>query len=286
MKATMNYNQIVNMLYGYGQGYCGLTKEQYEQKKESFKTIISEASTKDFIVTLTDGTALTLRLFVSDCDNVCFYAKGARSKGYMINLGKVERIEAKLKKDQDKFKTFHRNCEKAASLLAISGLWPEIRKRMEVMAAMPVEEYNRLMTLWQVYDELYSHRELTYDERDRLQEEKRKEYEAYFTERGATGDWYHFRQLSDNKQIVSIPYGKWNQDVRQRVEKALERARQAEGDYEQETARWRGSYDFSVGVRKRNGELMGWYSAEYKNCGNGHYYLLLDATHAIYCEDD
>ena len=71
--------------------------------------------------------------------------------------------------------------------------------------------------LWQVYDELFSHRELTYDERDRLQEEKRKEYEAYFTERGATGDWYHFRQLSDNKQIVSIPYGKWNQDIRQNI---------------------------------------------------------------------
>lgn len=286
MATTRNYDALAMTLAVWTGQYNNPSRER-DEKEQQFKTIISEErkhGNKVFTLVLTDGTTAHLRLFISSDQDVCFFAKGKRTKGYRLNIDKVESIEAKQK---DKFKTFHRNCEKAAGLLAASGLWPDIQKRMAVMAAMTVEDYNRLITLWQEYDELYNHREMTYDERNRLQEEKRKEYEAYFTERGATGDWYHFRQLSENKQIVSIPYGKYNQYDRLRVEQALERARQAEGDFEQETARWYGSYDYSIEVRKNeDGTIYGWYSAEYKGCGNGHYYLLLDATHAIFCEDD
>ena len=50
---------------------------------------------------------------------------------------------------------------------------------------------------------------------------------------------------------------------------------------------WRGSYDYSV--RGRNcddGIYRAWLSAEYKGCGNGHYYLLISPERAIFCEDD
>lgn len=292
MKATMNYNQKVNMLYGYGQGYCGLTKEQYEQKKESFKTIISEESKQgntDFTVTLTDGTTLALRMFVSTDDNVCFYAKGARSKGYMINLGKVERIEAKQKKERDKFKTFHRNCEKAASLLRASGFWPEICKRMEVQAAMTEQEYNDLMALYQEYWAIYDKKGLTYDERNEQQKAVREKFDAYYKERGTESDFYHFEQLNENKQIVSVPYSNGGYSKERQVAYAceiIEQVKQGEaGKYK--TFYWYGSYDFYIEVRKNDdGTIYGWYSAEYKGCGNGHYYLLLDAEHALYCEDD
>ena len=29
-----------------------------------------------------------------------------------------------------------------------------------------------------------------------------------------------------------------------------------------------------------------WWSEEYRGCGNGHYYLMLDDRHALFCEDD
>ena len=35
-----------------------------------------------------------------------------------------------------------------------------------------------------------------------------------------------------------------------------------------------------------NDVYRGFYSEEFKGCGNGHYYLLFDATHAIFYEDD
>lgn len=49
---------------------------------------------------------------------------------------------------------------------------------------------------------------------------------------------------------------------------------------------WRDGYDNSVEVSFSDDEARGWYSEEYKGCGNGHYYLLFDATHAIFYEDD
>ena len=50
---------------------------------------------------------------------------------------------------------------------------------------------------------------------------------------------------------------------------------------------WRSSYDCTAsGRRCPDGVYRAWLSAEYKDCGNGHYYLLLDGFHAIFAEDD
>jgi hypothetical protein len=50
--------------------------------------------------------------------------------------------------------------------------------------------------------------------------------------------------------------------------------------------RWENGYDNTVSVWTANGEKYASYSEEYRNCGNGHYYLMFDATHAIFYEDD
>lgn len=49
---------------------------------------------------------------------------------------------------------------------------------------------------------------------------------------------------------------------------------------------WRKQYDNSIEVRFGDDYIRGWYSEEYKNCGNGHYYFLLDECHVLYSEDD
>ena len=46
----------------------------------------------------------------------------------------------------------------------------------------------------------------------------------------------------------------------------------------------RSSYDVSFSYDPKLQHA--WYSEEYKNCGNGHYYLALDETHALFYEDD
>lgn len=45
-----------------------------------------------------------------------------------------------------------------------------------------------------------------------------------------------------------------------------------------------GGYDVSYNYQPEDNKA--WYSEEYRGCGNGHYYLALDATHALFYEDD
>ena len=50
---------------------------------------------------------------------------------------------------------------------------------------------------------------------------------------------------------------------------------------------WRGRYDYSVSGRLcEDGVWRAWLSAEYKGCGNGHYYLLISAERAVFNADD
>lgn len=50
---------------------------------------------------------------------------------------------------------------------------------------------------------------------------------------------------------------------------------------------WRNGYDNSIEILPRESEgLCGWYSEEYRNTGNGHYYYLLDDKHTLFGEDD
>lgn len=46
----------------------------------------------------------------------------------------------------------------------------------------------------------------------------------------------------------------------------------------------RANYDVSFSYNPKQNKA--WYSEEYRNCGNGHYYLALDSTHALFYEDD
>ena len=45
------------------------------------------------------------------------------------------------------------------------------------------------------------------------------------------------------------------------------------------------SYDISFELKcGADGSKRAWYSEEYRGCGNGHYYLAINSTHAIYYE--
>ena len=73
-------------------------------------------------------------------------------------------------------------------------------------------------------------------------------------------------------------YFGWQNDA---IKIQLADAIKAHKDYS-DTAR--ASYD--VSIRYNADKHMAWYSEEYKNCGNGHYYLALDHNTAVFCEND
>lgn len=50
---------------------------------------------------------------------------------------------------------------------------------------------------------------------------------------------------------------------------------------------WRAGYDYSVsGKTCDDGIYRAWLNEEFKDCGNGHYYMMVSDTQAIHLEDD
>ena len=50
---------------------------------------------------------------------------------------------------------------------------------------------------------------------------------------------------------------------------------------------WRKGYDYSFQLKNcDDGEYKGWLSQEFKDCGNGHYWLVISPTQCIFCEND
>lgn len=50
---------------------------------------------------------------------------------------------------------------------------------------------------------------------------------------------------------------------------------------------WRGRYDYSVSLEPgRDGKWRAYFDQEYHGCGNGHYWLLISPTQALFAEDD
>lgn len=45
-------------------------------------------------------------------------------------------------------------------------------------------------------------------------------------------------------------------------------------------------YNYDVGFSYNPKQKKAWYSEEFKNCSNGHYYLALNNTHAFFIEND
>jgi hypothetical protein len=56
----------------------------------------------------------------------------------------------------------------------------------------------------------------------------------------------------------------------------------------QDSIHWKGDYDYtySIGYDDNGKPTKGRFSKEYKGCGNGHYYILVDKTHASFHEID
>jgi hypothetical protein len=86
--------------------------------------------------------------------------------------------------------------------------------------------------------------------------------------------WY----LSKQPKIKKMYFGKYyTEDILAGIAKAMAEKR------EHHVARTAG-YDVSFEYKPEANKA--WYSEEYRGCGNGHYYLALDATHALFYEDD
>ena len=178
---------------------------------------------------------------------------------------------------------WHSRLKRAIKCMHFSGLWPEIKQQFENELKMTWEDRKEMCDIywdrrtWVGGKPMFK----TPEEMDALWQPFYDKYPFAFTK-----DIYGHLQVNTGYlfevskcTLKSMYFGKGlNDDIKAELKYAIEDRRPWSQD------RIRTSYD--VSVKYDPGEQKAWYSEEYKNCGNGHYYLMLDHSTALFLEND
>lgn len=219
---------------------------------------IKQNGNTTYTLTWKNGVTSQHRLFVSAQNAICEFRKRSRKYGYhFCGIENVEYIEVK-KPACTPCQRFRKNVNNVIKYLSASGLWTPMLETAKVFLTLTDEELLTAKENWGSYDQ--------------LMQGKLKDYH-----------WFGcdcFFNLFEDRAIKTVNYDRWSRETdRSFVANAIT----TKTNYQ---TRWRKGYDNSLEVRFDNGYARGWYSEEYKDCGNGHYYFLLDETHTLFGEND
>ena len=205
-----------------------------------------------YIVTLMGGTKMRMRLFIYGGRTICKYAKRKRNRGYAVSTEVIEKFWKSIDKPtpEDPHKRWRHNAAKVVKYLEASGLWEGY-----------LQDLKKALTLSD--EELFVPR----DEPDYYHKISEK-----FEHLSVDGYFSLFQK--DGVRTVNWGHHK---DYKERVAQAM-------ANKSPLTLSWTVSYDNSIEYAPD--KKRAWYSEEYRGCGNGHYYLMLDAEHVGFCEDD
>ena len=215
----------------------------------------------EHVITYADGHKRVARLFFSREGNLCEFNKRSRRYGHYFDSTGVVNIEPQ-KKDDDVTKT-RKFLKRVCAYLEKSGLWADILHDFKILLSLDDDKLNYILKNSSFSDEAYAMaRELG-------------------MKTGRVNGGVDCLITTVCKGIVSIPYHKYELD---NTKELFRNAIANKGEYDHF---WRKGYDNRVSCRLgQDGVMRAWFSAEFKDCGNGHYYLAIDESHAIFCEDD
>ena len=231
------------------------------------KSIVTSNYSKPYRVHVINGGSKVVRLWQTEDGRIAIMTKGRKKYGHELSLWYDhydEWTDLRLveHKQSDKVRLVKRRAQDAVKYLTKSGFWTDIREGIEYFLA---------------------HEELIEEFCKDMAEDS---YEKFYKEcrEGGKYEWCPCYQVFESfyrkNCWKSIAYDRWNRKhYNADVEKAIAEKR----NY---SRRWTNGYDNTLEIVFDEKMPRAWYSEEYRGCGNGHYYLMFDATHAIFYEDD
>jgi len=217
-----------------------------------------------------NGNKIRLRLFKSRDGDVCFYRKGSKKFGYRLsslgNLIDIVPVTSR-KTTEQKWIT---GWKKARARLEKSGLWKELIDEIDIALEVGYEKMNEAYKkYWEIQDE---NEKLSYI---RAISEKLITKDSENKDCCKSSLIWHYAKLP---KIEKMYFGKYRNDfILENIRKGLEQKKKTSESAE---AGYDVSFEYNPEANKA------WFSKEFRGCGNGHYYLVLDATHVIFYEDD
>lgn len=213
-------------------------------------------------VYVSEGEKHEIRLFISSNNDICFAPKRRRNGGYMLSVCQMEKWDSLTKVNKgnktDLVKRMRKRAANGVVMLNSSGLWTDIKIELLKFLGLSDDDIKRDFVDGDIY-ELY----------------RTKKY-----------DWLNtyqiFFALKAKKCWKNPSFDKYDSSK----DSIVNSVKCAIVNKKDIRFTWRNVYDNTLEIISNNGVYRGYYSEEFRNCGNGHYYLLFDATHAIFYEDD
>ena len=213
-------------------------------------------------VYVSEGEKHEIRLFISTNNDICFAPKRRRNGGYMLSVSEMDKWDSLTKVNKgnktDLVKRMRKRAESGVVMLNSSGLWTDIKTELLNFLGLSDDEIRRDFIEGNIY-KIY--RSKKYD--------WLSNYQVFFA-------------LKAKKCWKNLSFEKYDLNK----DSIINSVKRAISDKEPIRFSWRNVYDNTLEIISDNGIYKGYYSEEFRNCGNGHYYLLFDATHAIFYEDD
>lgn len=187
-----------------------------------------------------------------------------------LNISKEE-------KEMKEEKAWHRRCKKIEERLKKSGLWQDLIEIFHNLQKMSLRDKKDIENLyWNYWFDYSSNKKMTKDDVLTLIYDKYgNKYPFIFNETGLLNTDY-IGEISEAK-TKSMYFGRFNKESKEKIEYALLSGTAID---------IRGYTSYDVSFKYDAEKNKAWYSEEYKNCGNGHYYLALDNSAALFVEND
>jgi len=232
-----------------------------------------------------DGTVLYKRLAKSSHQSprLIEMEKGSRKYGVEITttwLASYVRVDLLGDALADDAESWRASWLKVRERLAASGLWPSLLKdRIELGLDMGLDKIKRGNELyWMRHEEPFKSMEDGY----KAWIDAMRIFEPRLIHKNDRGEdfvnpgvLWHMDKPAQVKKMRFVR-GDYNERYLAQIAEALANKTVL-------SLRSRYKYDISFDYVP---PCNAWYSEEYKDCGNGHYYLVLDATHAMFEEND
>ena len=213
-------------------------------------------------VYVSEGEKHEIRLFISKENYICVAPKRARKYGYVVSVSEMDKWDSLTKVNKgnktDLVKRMRKRAESGIEMLNESGLWVDIKKELMKFIDLSDDDIRRDFIDGDVYE---TYRTKKYDWLN--------SYQVFFS-------------LKAKKCWKNPSFGKYDFSK----DNVIDYFKRSISDKKPIRFTWRNVYDNTLEILSDNGIYRGFYSEEFRGCGNGHYYLLFDATHAIFYEDD
>lgn len=241
--------------------------------QEKAQTLLDKGIKKVYLIH-SDGSKEKRGIFKSTIGRLCVYSKGSRRRGYPIldveNLKDIQEIKEKPESEK-----WEKSIDKVISLLEKSGLWKELLEKFKIAKSIGWE---KLQDAYKIYEEKYKE---DYYENQKEIILRIKKIDERLIRKSEDKEFYDTDILWNMVfplKIKKMNFGKYQNNL---ILKKIKDAIQKKAKYS--SGRIQVNYDVSF---EYDGDNKAWYSEEYRNCGNGHYYLALSDEHALFYEDD